>query len=197
MKTVRASGKKSKAKVRKKRGTVGRKQRTGNRKQIRSRPLVLSSAERTDRINKIRILPELVEAAIAGLNDQQLDTPYRDGGWTVRQVVHHLADSHMNAVVRTRLILAENNPPLKGYDQEVWAELPDVRMPVNASLAIIRGLHARWATLFESIPETAWTRTGLHTENGEMSVEDILITYSHHGENHVGQITGLRAAKNW
>ena len=155
------------------------------------------SSNYTERINRIRSLPRQLEKAIAGLDESQLSTPYRDGGWTVRQVVHHLADSHMNAFIRMKLILAEDHPTLKPYDQEVWAELPDIRSPLDASLGIIRGLHERWVTLLENIPESAWTRTGKHPETGEVSLESLLTTYAHHGENHVGQITGLRSRKSW
>ena len=155
------------------------------------------SSNHTERINKIRSLPRQLEKAIADLDESQLSTPYRDGGWTVRQVVHHLADSHMNAFIRMKLILAEDHPTLKPYDQEVWAELPDIRSRLDASLGIIRGLHERWVTLLENIPEAAWTRTGKHPETGEVSLESLLTTYARHGENHVGQITGLRSARGW
>jgi len=155
------------------------------------------SSDHTERINKLKNLPRQLEAAIAGLSESQLSTPYRDGGWTPRQVVHHVADSHMNAFIRMKLILTEEHPTLKLYDQEVWAELPDVRSPLEASLAIIRGLHQRWVTLLENVPETAWARTGLHPESGEVSLDSMLTTYAQHGENHVGQITGLRSARGW
>jgi len=159
---------------------------------------MLTPAERRQKIEDIRRLPASLEAAVKGLNDQQLDTPYRAGGWTVRQVVHHLADSHMNAFVRMKLILTEENPTLKPYDQDAWAKLPDTKMtPIQSSLAILRGLHDRWHKLLETVPDEGWSRTALHPERGEVSLESQLVTYSSHGEKHVGHITGLRSAKGW
>jgi hypothetical protein len=153
---------------------------------------------RGELIAKIQSLPDDAARAVHGLNESQLNTPYRDGGWTVRQVVHHLADSHMNAYIRMKLILTEDNPPLKGYDQEKWAELADVAgVPVEESLSLLRSLHRRWARLLESIPDPAWSRTGLHSESGIMSLDDLLTTYARHGENHVRQILDLRAEKGW
>jgi hypothetical protein len=157
----------------------------------------MTTAERSEKIRRIADLPGILEKAVAGLNDTQLDTPYREGGWTLRQVVHHLADSHMNAMVRTKLMLTEEDPPLKGYNQEDWALLPDVRLPIRPSLDVLKGLHERWSSLLQSISEQQWARTGLHSESGKMTLESILNTYSRHGENHVAQITGLRKAKGW
>ncbi len=158
----------------------------------------MTTAERREKIEKIHSLPNAVEAAVKGLNDQQLDTPYREGGWTVRQVVHHIADSHMNAFVRMKLMVTENHPTLKPYDQDAWAGLPDSHgVPVQSSLAIIRGLHERWATLLAALPESAWARTAYHPERGEVTMEGTLSTYAGHGANHVGQIVGLRQAKRW
>ena len=158
----------------------------------------MTSHERTIKIEKIRLLPSLVEQAVSGLNDEQLDTCYRDGGWTVRQVVHHLADSHMNAFVRMKLILTEECPQLKGYDQDAWAMLPDtMALPVGSSLGILSGLHERWAMLLGSVSETGWNRVGRHTERGDVTLESLLNTYAHHGEKHVGQIMNLRTVKGW
>jgi len=104
---------------------------------------MLTAIERQEMISNIQQLPAQVESAIKGLDDQQLDTPYRDGGWTSRQVVHHLADSHLNAFIRMKLILTENHPTLKPYDQDAWANLADVKQPVHSSISILRGLHER------------------------------------------------------
>ena len=159
---------------------------------------MLTPTERRQKIDGIRRLPAELEAAVQGLNDRQLDTPYRPGGWTIRQVVHHLADSHMNAFVRMKLILTEEKPTLKPYNQDAWANLPDTNaMSLQSSLAILKGLHERWCTLLESVPETAWSRTAIHPERGEVLLEGQLITYSSHGEKHVGHITGLRSLKGW
>jgi hypothetical protein len=157
-----------------------------------------SASERTVRIQKIRILPVSLRAAVAGLAGDRLDTPYREGGWTVRQVVHHLADSHMHAFVRMKLILAEDHPTLKPYDQDIWARMPDTReAPLAPSLAILEGLHERWTLMLERIPEREWSRTGFHPERGEITLESLLNTYAGHGEKHVSQITGLRTARGW
>lgn len=158
----------------------------------------MTSDERRRKIGKIRDLPPLLEGAVRGLNDAQLDTPYRQGGWTVRQVVHHLADSHMNAVVRMKLILTEEKPSLKPYDQDAWAVLPDaLKVPIGVSMEIIHGLHDRWFRLLESVAEDAWSRAGYHPERGDVTLESMLTTYAEHGEKHVGQIMGLRRAKGW
>ena len=159
---------------------------------------MLTTTERHERIESIKNLPAALEAAVKGLTDQQLDTPYREGGWTVRQVVHHLADSHLNAFIRMKLILTETNPTLKPYDQDSWAKLADtVTVPLAPSLGILRGLHERWYVLLNSMPETAWLRKAIHPERGEVTLESILVTYSNHGVNHVEQITGLRKSKKW
>ena len=155
----------------------------------------------TDRpamITKLRELPAALRSAVEGLADWQLDTPYREGGWTPRQVVHHVADSHLNAFVRTKLILTETHPPLKPYDQDAWAATAEAdRHGIEASLRIVEGLHERWAALLESLPETAWQRTGHHPERGEISIGDLLETYAYHGERHAGQILALRRARSW
>jgi hypothetical protein len=158
----------------------------------------MTQAERLQKIDAIRKLPDLLEATVAGLTDAQLDTPYRAGGWTVRQVVHHLADSHMNAFVRAKLILTEDHPTVKPYDQDKWAELVDTkRLPVRSSLALVRGLHERWTALLESLPEEAWSRSAKHPEIGEITLERILTIYSGHGEKHVETIRTLRTTNRW
>ncbi len=149
-------------------------------------------------IDAIAALPDQVEAAVKGLNDAQLDTRYREGGWTVRQVVHHLADSHMNAFVRMKLILTEDHPTLKPYNQDDWAVQADVRgVPIASSLAIVRGLHVRWTLLLRAIPEKEWSRTGMHPERGDVTLQSMLQTYSGHGAKHVEHILGLRRANKW
>jgi hypothetical protein len=150
---------------------------------------MLTAAERDSLIGKIEALPDQLEALISPATDAQLLTPYKPGGWNSRQVVHHLADSHMNAYIRSKLILTEDNPPLKPYDQDAWAALADGGTgPLATSLDILRGLHARWAAFFRALPEDAWTRAGLHPENGPMTLERILIAYTTHGEAHLGHI---------
>ena len=158
----------------------------------------MTSSERRVMIEKIRRLPQILEAAVKGLNDAQLDTPYRAGSWTVRQVVHHIADSHMNGFIRLKLALTEDHPTLKPYDQDRWAVLVDsARLPPEHSLAIVRGLHHRWSTLLDSISEADWGRTAYHPEDGEMTVETFLTVYADHGEKHVDSISSLRKQKGW
>jgi hypothetical protein len=158
----------------------------------------MTGEERRRKIDGIRALPAALEAAVKGLNDKQLDTPYRDGGWTVRQVVHHLADGHMNAFIRMKLILTEVNPVFKSYDQNAWAALPDsTQMPIGVSLEILRGLHDRWSMLLDRVPEGDWARNGVHPVRGEVTLESQLIVYAGHGEKHVEHIMSLRRAKGW
>jgi len=132
------------------------------------------------------------------LNEAQLDTPYGPGKWTVRQVVHHLADGHLNAFARFKLIMTEDHPTIKPYNQDLWAELADtVATPVEPSLQIIRGVHNRWGRLLRSIPESSWSRSAHHSERGEVTLESLLAIYGEHGEKHVGQITALRTRQGW
>ncbi|MFY8001619.1 MAG: YfiT family bacillithiol transferase [Candidatus Kapaibacteriota bacterium] len=158
---------------------------------------MLTPSERQYCISRIKSVPERLRSAIINLNDDQLNTPYRDGGWTVRQVVHHLADSHLNAHARTRLALTEDNPTIKPYDQDAWALLADYALPLESSLAIIDGLHFRWGVLWESLPEGAYLRTLHHPDNGSMTLDDLLRSYADHGDNHIKQITDLRGRKGW
>lgn len=149
----------------------------------------MTPQEREALIAKIEALPSQLEALVAGVSDERLDRPYRDGGWTSRQVVHHLADSHMNAYIRLCLMLTEDNPMLRPYSQDAWAALPDsMSGPLEPSLAILRGLHRRWTETLRGLPEEAWTRPATHPEYGATSVELQLKIYSGHGEKHLGHI---------
>lgn len=159
---------------------------------------MLTALERRERIARLRNLPKLLQEAVKGLDDEQLQTPYREGGWTPAQVVHHLADSHMNAFIRMRLALTEDQPTIKTYHQEVWAELADAKSVVlSPSIAILRGLHRRWSNMLRGLTKKDWARTAIHPERGEMTLEDFLVLYSDHGEKHVGQINGLRQTRGW
>ena len=150
-------------------------------------------------IATLRALPERLAAAVTGLDDAQLDTPYREGGWTVRQVVHHVADSHLNAHQRTRLALTEDRPTILAYDEKAWAELPDVlALPVAPSLAILEGLHVRWVSLLEQLDEAAWRRTLVHPEVEQpIAIWWLAALYEWHSRHHVAHVTHLRAREEW
>jgi hypothetical protein len=154
--------------------------------------------QRTTMIQDIAELPGKLRSALAGLNDQQLETPYRDGGWTVRQTVHHLADSHANSYIRFRFAATEVNPTIKPYNEAVWAELPDARHePVEWSLKILEGLHHRWVVLLKSFKAEDWKRTLYHPERGQLDMSVNVALYSWHSKHHVAHITELRKRKGW
>jgi uncharacterized damage-inducible protein DinB len=149
-------------------------------------------------IGQIAEAAAAVRASVSGLTEGQLDTPYRPGGWTVRQVVHHLPDSHMNSYVRFRLALTEEEPAIKTYREDRWAELPDARGgPIEASLALLEALHQRWTLLLRSLAEADWARTFRHPELGLMTLERTVALYAWHGRHHVAQIAALRRARGW
>jgi len=149
-------------------------------------------------IGEIEAAPAQFRAAVQGLTERQLDTPYRPGGWTVRQVVHHLADSHLNAYVRFRLALTEDEPTIKPYDQSKWAELPDARTaPAEISLQLIDSLHQRWVLLLRSMSEADFARTFLHPERGVMRLDTCLAMYAWHNRHHAAHIAGLRERMGW
>ncbi|HLI35068.1 MAG TPA: bacillithiol transferase BstA [Terriglobia bacterium] len=155
-------------------------------------------AQREHWITEIEEAPARLGAAVSGLSEAQLDTPYREGGWTVRQVVHHLADSHMNAYIRTRLALTENDPAIKTYNQERWAELADARTaPIDLSLNLFQGLHARWVLLLRSLGADDFARAVMHPERGRMTLDQSLALYAWHGRHHVAHITSLRERMGW
>lgn len=162
-------------------------------------PLPFSVKRREEWLMDIRYLPQLLENAILNLDEAQLLTPYRDGGWTVKQLVHHVADSHMNAMIRFKLGLTEDNPTIRPYMEERWAELPDTHnLPINISLTLLHALHARWYELLRHIVESDWTRTIVHPQHGkQMTLWDLLGLYSWHGRHHTAQITRLRENMGW
>ncbi|HEX5423402.1 MAG TPA: bacillithiol transferase BstA [Candidatus Acidoferrales bacterium] len=166
---------------------IGKLQRTEN----------LSDAQRTPLISAIAEAPAKLRQAVAGLTEQQLDTPYRPGGWTVRQVVHHLPDSHMNSVVRFKLALTEDEPTIKPYDEALWAKLPDAKGAVEPSLVLLESLHTRWITLLDSLSPSDWKRTVRHPEMGIVSLDGLLQMYAWHGRHHVAHITSLRERNGW
>ena len=161
-------------------------------------PRDVSPALRQVAIEEIAAAPAKVRAAVAGLSDTQLDTPYREGGWTVRQVVHHLADSHVNAYIRLRLALTENQPTIKPYDENDWANLEDARSaPVEVSLKLLEGLHERWERLLRSMKPEQYARTLVHPDHGVRNLDWLLFLYSWHGRHHTAHISELRKQKGW
>lgn len=157
----------------------------------------LSEHERREAIEAIAAAPALLRAAVAGLATEQLDTPYRDGGWSVRQVVHHVADSHLHFYARVKFALTESEPTIKPYDERTWAELPDTRLPVEPSLDVIEGLHARLAAVLRTLHADDFARPLVHPENGRMTLDSLLCLYSWHGRHHTAHITALRARAGW
>ena len=161
-------------------------------------PVENTANARAEHIRIIGMLPKRLCGAIAGLSDAQLDTPYRDGGWTVRQVVHHLADSHANSFVRFKLALTEDWPTIKPYDEKGWAELPDSKnLPLDSSLSLITGMHERWVALLEAMSEADFQRGYVHPERGKQDLATALAIYAWHCRHHTAHITALRARNNW
>ena len=157
-----------------------------------------TSDERRALIQQIAATPARMRAAVAGLNESQLETPYRDGGWTVRQVVHHVPDSHMNAYTRVKLALTEEQPTIKPYDEAAWAKLNDVReTPIETSLVLLETLHERWDKILSAMTGADFARTLLHPEHGVITLDWLIGLYAWHGRHHVGHITSLRDRSGW
>jgi uncharacterized damage-inducible protein DinB len=157
-----------------------------------------NDANRHAFIAQIEETPAKLRAAVRGLTEEQLDTPYRDGGWTVRQVVHHLPDSHLNAYVRFKLAVTEDEPVIKTYEQQLWAELPDARTaPLEPSLALLESLHFRWVLFLKSLRAADYARKLRHPELGEVDLDKYLALYAWHGRHHVAQIASLRDRMKW
>lgn len=149
-------------------------------------------------IEQIAAAPALLRKAAAGLSEQQLDTPYREGGWTVRQVVHHVPDSHLNAYTRFKLALTEEEPTIKPYNEKLWAELMDTKKTsIEVSLNLLDSLHVRWVTLLKSLKPEDFSRTFRHPESGIGSLERLLALYAWHGRHHTAHITTLRERMGW
>ena len=164
-------------------------------------PFVLSGKlkqdEREMAIQAIADAPGNLRLAVAELNDTQLNTPYRVDGWTIRQVVHHLPDSHLNAFVRLKLALTEDTPTIRTYHEAHWATLADASAPVNLSLDLLQHLHARWVFLWRRLSEADWARDLRHPDLGLMLVDELLAFYAWHGQHHIAHITRLRASSGW
>lgn len=160
---------------------------------------MMTDARRAECVARIAAAPAGFRAAVAGLDDVQLDTPYRPGGWTVRQVVHHVPDSHLNAYTRIRLALTEDNPTIKPYDEARWAELPDARsLPVETSLRLLEALHARWVPLMQRLGAAEGARQFFHPEQGRLiAIDELVAMYAWHGEHHTAHVTRLRERMGW
>jgi len=158
----------------------------------------LSSAARIDRIDDLQQYPALVRAAVADLSDSQLDTPYRPEGWTVRQVVHHLPDSHLNSYVRFKWAVTEDDPVIRTYQEAAWAECWEARSgPVEMSLALLEALHDRWCAFLRTLTSEDWKRTFQHPEWGSVTLDANLQLYIWHGRHHLAHITGLAEREGW
>jgi hypothetical protein len=152
----------------------------------------LEPAARKAMIRTIADTPRNLSEALKGLTEKQLDTPYREGGWTVRQVVHHLPDSHMNAFIRMKLAITANSPMVTAYDEDAWAKLPDAQLPIGMSVTLLTALHERWTKLLEALEPEDFQRTVTHPEHGPITVDFLLALYSWHGPHHVGHVKLVR-----
>jgi len=161
-------------------------------------PAAFTAADRAAALRTLAELPARLRLACAGLGDARLDTPYRPGGWTVRQVVHHTADSHMHAYARLKFALSEDNPTIKPYAEQVWAEMPDAReAPVSLSLDLLEAVHARLVWTLRTLDDAAFARQLFHPERGGMSIDDYLALYDWHSRHHTAHITSLREREGW
>jgi DinB superfamily len=162
------------------------------------KPEVITADYLENCINDIESFPARLRSTIDNLYGPQLDTAYRPGGWTIRQVVHHCADSHMNSIIRFKLALTEEKPTIKPYWEDRWAELTDSKMPVEPSLLLLEGLHARWALLLRSLKEEDLSRTFVHPEHGkEFRLDENIGVYAWHCNHHLAHITVLKKQKGW
>src|SRR5919109_4332733 len=154
--------------------------------------------ERSRFIEEIAATPQRMRTAVAGLEPKQLETPYREGGWTVRQVVHHVPDSHLNSYVRFKLALTEDEPTIKPYDEKLWAQLPDSQdTPIETSLALLENLHRRWVIVLRSMKATDFSRKFRHPEHGAVTLDWAVALYAWHGRHHTAHITSLRQRMGW
>ncbi len=161
-------------------------------------PDVVSTAMRVAAVDEIAALPAAMRAAVQGLTLAQLETPYRDGGWTVRQVVHHVPDSHMHAYTRVKFALTEESPTIRPYDEGAWSQLPDVvALPIDVSLTLLDAIHTRWIACVRGLTESQFARVFVHPELGPQRVDLSLLRYAWHGRHHVAHITSLRMRMGW
>lgn len=162
------------------------------------RPESLTDARRRAAIDAIAAAPQQFRAAVSGLTDAQLDTPYRPDGWTIRQVVHHVPDSHMNAYTRLKLALTEDTPTIKPYDEAEWAKLEDSRStPIETSLSLLDHVHDRWVRVLRAMSPSDFARKLNHPENGVMNLDQLLALYEWHGKHHTAHVANLRSRNGW
>lgn len=163
------------------------------------RPDIITESIRQEAIAAIAGFPSRLRAAVQEMSEAQLDTPYRQEGWTVRQVVHHCSDSHMNAIIRLKLALTEDQPVIKPYEEALWAELPDSRaMDIGSALTLLEGLHARWEVLLHSLDDQSLARTFVHPDHGQaFTVEEAILQYGWHSNHHLAHITTLKERMGW
>ena len=157
----------------------------------------ITSEQRKNFINTIVSLPDELKQAVANLDEEKLETPYRPEGWTVRQTIHHVADSHLNAYTRFKLALTEDEPTIRPYAEDRWAKLPDSKMPLDVSFKVIEGIHARLTVILESMSDEDFQRKLNHPESGIMTLENMLALYAWHSRHHTAHITRLRDRNNW
>lgn len=161
------------------------------------RPADLSESERLTLIAQIETLPDELEKCVFGLSDEMLETPYREGGWKLRQVVHHLADSHINALCRFKLALTESNPVIRPYDEDLWVSLADSSAPLSEAIALLRSIHLKWVAILGSLPADDFSRTLIHPDSGIWTLDQMLALYAWHGRHHLAHIAQARLARGW
>ena len=157
----------------------------------------ITPEKRAEFIQAVRDLPSKMREAVEGLSEEQLDTEYRPGGWTLRQTVHHVADSHINSLCRFKLALTEDKPTIRPYYEDRWAELADSFLPVEVSLKILEGIHERWVVLLESLTDEDFQKPLIHPDSGDWTVEQFLCLYAWHSRHHTAHITRLRERNSW
>jgi uncharacterized damage-inducible protein DinB len=163
-----------------------------------ARPESFTADQRNAAIETIAALPANIRTAVRGLNAEQINTPYRPDGWTVREVVHHVADSHLNAYTRFKLGLTEDVPTVKPYNESAWAKLDDTRTtPIDVSLSLLDALHDRWSRVLRAMSPSEFARKIMHPENGPMTLDQLLAMYDWHSRHHTAHITNLRSRNNW
>ena len=161
------------------------------------RPPSLDTTARAKAIETIAATPARLRDAVRGLTPEQIETPYRPGGWTVRQVVHHVPDSHLNAYIRFKLALTENEPTIKPYDESEWAKLADIRVPLETSLALLDAVHERWVAILQAMTSADFERMLVHPETGRQRLDQMLALYAWHGPHHTAHVTTLRQRMGW